>query len=345
MNKYLFIAPVRPDKISGPLNSVSSLVKGLIVSGHHVRFFSLGVGCTENFSYNGVDLEKFSLRRIIKHSADSITILTGLYSVKILFLCLLLTVLGRKVIFSTRGNLSLASFSKSPVRKKIYLFLAKPLLERVSAIHYLSNKERLNSMPLKNRNFLCPNIVNFDPTYHEVDCFKQRNNSITYIGRLDILHKGLDLLIQFASDHRRYLLQQRFKIFIYGPGRGNDRIILEELVTKNNLNSLVEIRNPVVGEEKFEILRRSKYFIHLSRFEGVPQAVLEAYAAGCKLIVSNGCNLYDDIYKSKNVINYSEPNNIETFLSDNNYDEDFDFSSLSESSITYVFNERINEVL
>lgn len=110
---------------------------------------------------------------------------------------------------------------------------------------------------------------------------------VGFMGRLDIHTKGLDLLLTaFATFHRE---QPHSELWIMGDGPEASR--LADMVAKLGLQDGVRLLGSKFGEEKTEALRRMHVFVHPSRNEGLPSAVLEAASMGIPSIVSQATNL------------------------------------------------------
>ena len=114
-----------------------------------------------------------------------------------------------------------------------------------------------------------------------------------YCGRIAFEHKGLDLLLQ------------GFKKFIENSGNAELRIIgdgeelpkLKHMVTKLELDKHIKFYGALFGEEKFKLLAETNMFVHTSRMEGFPAAVLEASALGLPCLISKATNVGDYIKK------------------------------------------------
>ena len=63
-----------------------------------------------------------------------------------------------------------------------------------------------------------------------------------------------------------------------------DRIIIENMLKQMPLKKNIIINGPVFGLEKWQAMNKFDIFTHTSRFEGVPNSVLEAMA--CELPVT-----------------------------------------------------------
>jgi glycosyltransferase involved in cell wall biosynthesis len=69
--------------------------------------------------------------------------------------------------------------------------------------------------------------------------------------------------------------------------------LLKSLGLKNNVKSL----GPKYGEEKLRYFLACDVFVHPSRFEGMPLAVLEAMALGRPCLVTPGSNMGELVHE------------------------------------------------
>jgi len=108
-----------------------------------------------------------------------------------------------------------------------------------------------------------------------------------FCGRLDAHTKGLDLLLDGFAVH----------VARGGPGTlwligdGPDRAWLEGRARELKIAAGVTFHGARFGDEKLGLLARLDAFVHPSRHEGLPGAVLEAAALSLPLLVSEGTNL------------------------------------------------------
>ena len=129
--------------------------------------------------------------------------------------------------------------------------------------------------------------------YKKTDFFCDGIKAI-FIGRLDMYHKGIDLLLEAVSQIKEELSLSHFKLAIYGPIR-YDYYQIEQEIIKYKLSDLVSIHNEVSGEEKIKVLLDSDLFVMTSRFEGHPMGLIEALAYGLPCLVTPGTNMAEEI--------------------------------------------------
>lgn len=108
--------------------------------------------------------------------------------------------------------------------------------------------------------------------------WKERDNIILYIGRLDESQKNISLLIRTF----KRLPINGIRLII--AGSGPDGNFYESLITSLNLQSLVELKGNISENEKISLLSKAKIFVNPSIAEGQSNSVLEAMSSGCLVI-------------------------------------------------------------
>jgi len=114
---------------------------------------------------------------------------------------------------------------------------------------------------------------------------------VVFVGRLAVEHKGLDLLVggyaRFFDRHP----DDEVELVIAGPDERSGRAQLEALVNSQAARGSITFPGSVFGEAKDDLVRTAWVFVHTSRWEGMPFAVLEALALGVPVLVTPGTNL------------------------------------------------------
>lgn len=102
-----------------------------------------------------------------------------------------------------------------------------------------------------------------------------------FIGRIDVVQKGLDLLIDAC---RRFPENLKMKIVIAGNGPKTEEDKLKSLIQKNKVSKIVSYVGRVDGDSKEKLLANSSFGIYTSRFEDFPLVPLEYASFGKPLI-------------------------------------------------------------
>ncbi|MFM9047372.1 MAG: glycosyltransferase, partial [Cyanobium sp.] len=109
----------------------------------------------------------------------------------------------------------------------------------------------------------------------------ERKHELLAVARL-VHQKGLDLLIQ-AFARQREPAQQGWRLVLVGDGP--ERHNLEELALREGVADRVVFEGFQANPSSY--MARGSIFVLYSRFEGMPNALLEAMAAGLPVIVSD----------------------------------------------------------
>lgn len=169
-------------------------------------------------------------------------------------------------------------------------------IKHAEAIQYLTKQEAANSSGRFNTPFfIIPNGFN-TPEIKKVD-FSQEGIKAVFIGRLDMFHKGLDLLLEAFSRIHAELLEAHFFFDIYGPRR-YDFERIEKEINQRNISDIAAIHDEVSGIKKEQVLMGADVFMMASRFEGHPMGLIEALAYGLPCMVTPGTNMLEEIRES-----------------------------------------------
>lgn len=157
-----------------------------------------------------------------------------------------------------------------------------------------------------NKTYFIPNIIG-EPFENQPEInFENKENLISFVGRLDKEKNAIALLEIFKESK----IHTDWKLQIIG--NGSERKNLEQFVEKNQLQDRVIFYGTKTSEEILELLRRSKIFGFTSLKEALPTVLLEAMFCG-NAIISYNCN-----YGPSDIVK-----NNSGFLIDVNNKEDF----------------------
>lgn len=112
----------------------------------------------------------------------------------------------------------------------------------------------------------------------KLKAFKERENVIVSLGRLDVFQKRQDILIKsfarFIENHPEYTLE------LYGDGPDEGK--LKDLTKELGITNKVVFAG--ITHRSHHVLSNAKFFILTSDFEGIPNALLEAMSLGLPCI-------------------------------------------------------------
>jgi glycosyltransferase involved in cell wall biosynthesis len=114
-----------------------------------------------------------------------------------------------------------------------------------------------------------------------------------FLGRLDVDVKGLDLLLEGFKRFRSTLSGSTAKLCVAGTDVRNGRKRLKRLANTLGIQDVVSFPGPKFHHDKAEFLREARVFLHPSRAEGLPFAVLEAMAFGRPVLITEHTYLAD----------------------------------------------------
>ena len=185
------------------------------------------------------------------------------------------------------GNRSLISKAKKWLYDSLF---EKKMIKDASMIHCVSQREKEDSQIGHDNIVVINNGVNI-PSIRNNSC-SNGNINMLFLGRIDIVHKGLDLLIDAFRLYKKDHPDTKLRIIIAGPSMGTDEQTLKELVNNYGLDACIRFIGTVLGKEK-EILfeETANVFVHTSRWEGLPISILEALSYGIPVFVSKETNV------------------------------------------------------
>jgi glycosyltransferase involved in cell wall biosynthesis len=164
-------------------------------------------------------------------------------------------------------------------------------------VHAIADKESIIDYGVTSPVVVAPNGIDLDSVPQDLDQYAcrsrvalaNRGRLALFLGRLDHVHKGLDVLINAFADAAPHTGE--LVLVIVGPDQGDSRRVLLDLAVRRGIASRVVFRGPAFGADKFELLAAADFIVHPSRWEaGVPISVLEALAVGRPCLVSHAAD-------------------------------------------------------
>lgn len=200
---------------------------------------------------------------------------------------------GIPYIIVPHGEITEQALKKKWLKKKIAYFLwFNRFIKNAKAVQCLSNGE-FDKSKIKCNKFISSNGTNIPQESKQYQ--GEAGMKLLYIGRLDWVHKGLDMMINAIGSIQDYARANEITLDIYGPDFYGRREKIESIIKKNNVDDIVKVHNPIFGDEKKKIILNHDVFIQTSRFEGQPLGILEAMSFGMAVIATNGTNFVENI--------------------------------------------------
>ncbi len=200
---------------------------------------------------------------------------------------------GIPYIIIPHGELSKEAQQKKHLKKAAAnMLLFDRFISHALALQCLSQKE-YDSTAFGRKKFIATNGVHVP----EIQTRKTLTDTvrITYIGRLDAYHKGLDLLITAVKELHDFLRGENVSLSIFGPDYAGRYEHLQQLIAEADVGDIVSLNHEVSGEEKEKILLNTDVFVQTSRFEGMPLGILEALSYGIPCLATEGTTLAETI--------------------------------------------------
>ena len=168
------------------------------------------------------------------------------------------------------------------------------------------NSPAINYYQKFNKTYFIPNIIG-EPFENQPEIsLENKENLISFVGRLDREKNAIALLEIFKESK----IHTDWKLQIIG--NGSERKNLEQFVEKNQLQERIIFYGTKTSEEILKLLRRSKIFGFTSLKEALPTVLVEAMFCS-NAIISYNCN-----YGPSDIVK-----NNSGFLIDVNNKEDF----------------------
>ena len=199
-------------------------------------------------------------------------------------------------VLTPHGSYNTIALEKSKWRKKIYMALyEKTILKYARAIHCMGKSEiaGLQLLYPNNKSILIP--YGFEPAAAPESAVRPDAGAgefiIGFCGRIDIHTKGLDVLLH--AFHRFIKDVPEARLWVIGDSP--ERQALQHLAMDMGMDDNVVFYGSKYNRDKTDLLVQLSAFVHPSRNEGLPTAVLEAASLGIPCIVTEATNTGDSI--------------------------------------------------
>lgn len=189
--------------------------------------------------------------------------------------------LGIPYVLAPRGAYEPRILERKPWLKDVWWrFFESRLVEGAAGIHVFfdSQTDQLRSLGYNGPVVVAPNgvIVPDDLVWDEGSI-----DALVFIGRFDMEHKGLDTLLDGLSLIGR---DSRPRLILSGPDWRGGKDATIDRVRALNLERWVEVRPPIYGRDKFELMASARGFVYPSLFEAFGNSAAEAAALGVPVL-------------------------------------------------------------
>jgi glycosyltransferase involved in cell wall biosynthesis len=304
---HFMLGRCNPDSANGIDKSVYYLSANQAVLGHDVSLFSVspkpaipipGVATWTYSPWMKLGLPAPSLVRNLHDWRPDVVHIHSLYVPANALLAYGLLRRGIPYVVTPHGATDDHVMRRRPYFKRPYrTFIERPTLNRAAFVHAIADKESIIDYGVTSPVVVAPNGIDLDSVPQDLDQYAcrsrvalaNRGRLALFLGRLDHVHKGLDVLINAFADAAPHT--EELVLVIVGPDQGDSRRVLLDLAVRRGIASRVVFRGPAFGADKFELLAAADFIVHPSRWEaGVPISVLEALAVGRPCLVSHAAD-------------------------------------------------------
>ncbi len=297
----LFISKLSGNLWAGPNNSVPEQVRAQSKV-DNVFWYNINEVCREEWKKDGLDckcLKDYPTGRLIDlpnpFNKPDVAIVEEVYCYPFNKIIYDLHKYHIPYIIVPRSTLTEQAQKNKKIKKIIGNFVFfNQMIKKSIAIQYLTEQEKKESINRwKKKCYVIPNGIHLPLKYEK--SLSSDGIKATYIGRVDIYQKGLDMLLEAVANKKDILRVNNFKLSIYGPNIDGARQKLNQMIYDNNIQDIVSIKDAVLNEEKKKVLLETDLFMMSSRFEGLPMGLVEALAYGIPCLVTKGTNMADKV--------------------------------------------------
>ena len=220
------------------------------------------------------------------------------------FYAIIISILLRKKII-IRSNLSPQGWASSPFKIKVFKFLlSKADLIIVNSYDFKKEMRKVFGInPMTIYNPINQNGIKKLSVYKKkIEFFEKKTINLINVGRLVDQKNQIEILLSLLK-LKSLIKNYRLLVIGYGP----EKVSLKNFINKNKLKKFVKI---IFVKNPYKYINMSDVFILSSKYEGLPNVLLEA-AYLKKYIISSNCKTgpkeiiknykYGELYKLGNI--------------------------------------------
>lgn len=299
---HAVLGKANPDRMNGVNKVAYQLAKNQQELGHEVTVWGIANSLEHNYPARNFRTELFrqlpgklrldtALVAAVNALQPGTTLhLHGSFIPEFYLLARLLRRRKIPYVYTPHGSLTEAAMQQGRWRKRLYFALfEKTLVANAKAVQLLGEQEfsYLDRLLEVKHKLLIPNGMDLNELPADTQRAANDVPVFNFCGRLDTYHKGLDLLLLGFALFLGKGHVARLELI----GDGQDRAELVRLAHALGIAGQVVFHGAKFGEEKYRLMAQGDVFLHTSRMEGFPMAVLEAAALGLPCLTSEPTNI------------------------------------------------------
>lgn len=307
---HLVLGKANPERMNGVNKVAYNLATTQTALGYDVKLWGITPNPVKNYPDRNFETilfqaekSKFKLNKALVKAINDLPQNTvfhihGAFITEFYWIAKLLKKNSLNYVYTSHGSLGAEAMKQNRLVKQVYFrMLESYIIKNAHKVHLLgrTEEENLNRLLPKFKNIaIIPNGQDIS-AIPEIDLDKSGREApiFGFLGRIDANHKGLDLLLEGFSIYKKNNGTGTLELI----GGGDDMTLLLAKTQQLGISDDVTFYGPKFGDEKFEMTANFDVFLHTSRMEGFPTAVLEAAALHLPCLTSEATNINDYIRK------------------------------------------------
>lgn len=307
---HLILGKANPERMNGVNKVVHQLASHQAALGHQVSVWGITPTPNDAFPERNYTTQLFAdkkskffldsklIKAIAAVSRQTVFHLHGGFIPQFYLAAKLIQKRRLKYFFTSHGSYNTVALQKSKLSKKLYFScFEKSMLAKAAGLHFLGQSEydAVDKLCKVENKFLIPNGQDLSEVSFEFQSLAKSQTPIFgFCGRLDYFTKGIDIMLDAFAIYRTQA-NAAGELWLIGDGTDREKIV--NRIAELRLSDSVKLWGSKFGNEKFNIIANMDIFLHPSRNEGMPTAVLEAASLSIPSIVSWETNVGSYIQK------------------------------------------------